>query len=256
MHQHITAEHCPLGHHRLMPGRVSRRRQQPHPAQPDLTVHHSELPGVHDRPDHPLVRRPAAHMLELLPLYDVLRVLESRPLTLRAPPHVVQMHMGQHHGVDVALPDTRLLQQPRQPPTDPQPLSRLASGRPHPCINQYDARVASHEVAVEVQPPPTSPSVPWRHLGSPVGVLGTPPRQRLLNTLRKHRHRIAQHRHVHALSLVQGRSIQVARPAIRIAMPESRTCQARARANSGVSLRAKKPSAKNQLNDAVTAPMP
>ena len=172
MHQHITAEHRPLGHHRLMPRRVPRGRQQPHPAQSDLTVHHSELPGLDDWPDHPLVRRPAPHVLEFIPLYDVLRVPEPWQLTLRSTPR--------DPGGHASAPRCRC--RSREPPPSPAApatahshrATELPHRRPDPGISQYDARITNHQVAV-VQPPPRQPGHSPAPAPRSVRVLGTHP---------------------------------------------------------------------------------
>jgi hypothetical protein len=50
---------------------------------------------------------------------------------------------------------------------------------------------------MKMQPPPVTAHVPRHHPSGPLGMLRTPPWQSLLDVFRKHRHRIAQHRHVH-----------------------------------------------------------
>ena len=198
MHQHIATEHRPLGHHRLMPRRMPRRRHQPHPAQRGLPLHHPQLPRLHDRPDHPLVRRPTPHVLDLIPLHHVLRIRET---AAPHPPHSTPHDPDAHASTPPHRPhrpNPSHLQQPRQPPTHPQPLSRLPTSRPHPRINQHHPRIPSHQITMKMQPPPSPAHVPRHHLGRPLRMLSTPPRQRLRNPLRKHRHRITQHRHVHA----------------------------------------------------------
>ncbi len=197
MHQHITTKHRPRGHHRLMPRRMPRRRHQPHPMQRGLPIHHPQLPRVHNRPNHPLVRRPAPHVLDLIPLHHILRIPKPRHRPIRSPPDMIQMHMRQHHRVNLISPNPSHLQQPRQPPHHPQPLSRLPTRRPHSRIHQHNPRIPSHQEAVKMQQPPRLTNVPRHYSSGPLSMLRTPLRQRLLDVFRKHRHRITQHRHVH-----------------------------------------------------------
>lgn len=199
MHQHITPEHRPRSHHALMPRRVPRRRQQPHhTVERHLSVHRPQLPSISKRPNQPLIRRRPPRMLHLSLLHHIRRVREPRYSRGHIPPRVIQVDVRQHHSVDLRSRHPSRLEQRRQPPSRPQPLSRLPSSRPDPRINQHNPSRRSHQVTMKMQPPPTiSRHIPRRSPHRPLLLRSRPPRQRGLHLLRKHRHRITQDRHVH-----------------------------------------------------------
>ncbi len=202
VHQDIPAQHSPFSEHTLMARGMTRCRQQLHAAHRRFPGHSPQLPGLSDRPDHVLVRRRPPRLLHLSRLYYVRRVPEPRHLGSQVPARVIQMDMREHDRVDVPRLNSRRRQQPRQPARGPQPLSRLTPSRPDPGINQHGPRVTSHQVAMEMQPPPTPGGhIPRHPLLSPLLMHPRPPRQRFLHSLRKHRHRITQHRDLHPHSL-------------------------------------------------------